>query len=48
MIERAVLFLYVLWRAVLVTLTFIGWTVGMVVGTLIGGIVAGFIRGYKG
>ena len=48
MIDRAALLLYVIWRAVLVALAFIGWTVGMVVGTLISGIVAGFMRGYKG
>ena len=48
MIERITLVLYVLWRAVLVTLAFIGWLIGMIVGTFVGGIAAGFLRGYKG
>ena len=48
MIDRITFVLYVLWRAVLLSLAFVGWVVGMVVGTLVGGIVAGFLRGYKG
>lgn len=48
MINGVVLVLYVLWRAVLVTLAFVGWLIGMLVGTVAGGIVAGFLRGYKG
>lgn len=40
--------LYVIWRAVLVTLAFVGWFIGMIVGTLVGGLVAGYMRGYKG
>ncbi len=48
MIERVVLVLYVVWRAVLVTLAFVGWVIGMLVGTLAGGVAAGFTRGYKG
>ena len=40
--------LYLIWRAVLVSLAFVGWVVGMIVGTLIGGVVSGFLRGYKG
>lgn len=48
MIERAALVLYVIWRAILVTLAFIGWVVGMLIGTLAGGVIAGFVRGYKG
>lgn len=48
MIERIVLVLYVIWRALLVTLTFIGWVIGMIVGTFVGGVVSGYLRGYKG
>ncbi len=48
MIERVATVLYVLWRAVLMTLAFAGWLIGMVVGTFVGGIAAGFLRGYKG
>ena len=40
--------LYLIWRAILVSLAFVGWVVGMIVGTLIGGVVSGFLRGYKG
>lgn len=40
--------LYLIWRALLVALAFVGWVVGMIVGTLIGGVVSGFLRGYKG
>ncbi len=42
------LVVYVLWRGVLVTLAFIGWTIGMLIGTLAGSIVAGVKRGYTG
>lgn len=48
MIERGTLVFYVLWRAVLVVLAFVGWVIGMLVGTLVGGVAAGFLRGYKG
>lgn len=42
------LVLYLIWRAVLVVLVFLGWVLGMLVGTFVGGIAAGFVRGYKG
>lgn len=48
MIERIAMVLYVIWRAVLVALAFVGWLIGMIVGTFVGGITAGFLRGYKG
>lgn len=48
MINGIVLVLYVVWRAILVALAFVGWLVGMLVGTLVGGVAAGFLRGYKG
>ncbi len=48
MIERVVLVLYVVWRAVLVALAFVGWLVGMLVGTVVGGMVSGFKRGFSG
>ncbi len=41
-------FVYLIWRAFLVTLAFIGWVVGMIIGTLVGGVVSGFLRGYRG
>ena len=40
--------LYVLWRALLVTLAFCGWVIGMIVGTLAGGVASGFKRGFEG
>ena len=40
--------LYVIWRAVLVTLAFLGWLLGMIVGTFVGGLLAGFKRGCEG
>ena len=48
MITRITLVLYVLWRALLAALAFVGWLIGMIVGTLIGGVVAGFLRGFRG
>jgi hypothetical protein len=48
MIDRVVLVLYVIWRAALVTLVFVGWVLGMIAGTFVGGIASGFLRGYKG
>ncbi len=48
MIDALTLILYVLWRAVLVVLTFIGWIVGMLIGAVVGGIRAGFKRGVTG
>ena len=45
---HAMIVIYVIWRAILVALAFVGWLIGMIVGTFVGGIVGGYMRGYKG
>ena len=48
MIERITLVLYLLWRALLVTLAFLGWLIGTIIGTFAGGVWSGLKRGFTG
>ncbi len=48
MIERITLILYIVWRALLVTLAFVGWIIGKLIGTVAGGVWSGLKQGFTG
>ena len=48
MIDGIVLFLYVIWRAVLVVLAFCGWLIGKLIGTFAAGVWSGIVGSFKG